>query len=300
VARVESRLPALLPAAHDEPRRVHEAMRYAALAPGKRIRPALTLATAEIFDAASPAILDLACAVELVHACSLVLDDLPSMDDAKLRRGRRTAHLEFGEDVAILAAFALLNRGYELVAEAAHGLAITRYTTADLLHHLTRSVSTAGLIGGQALDLRLGAEDPASATLADLESIHSRKTGALFVAAAELGAMAADARRKDLEAIASFAKNLGLAFQIEDDLVDATLTSAESGKDEHQDASRANFVALLGLDGAAALADELLDFATASLAPFGRRAEPLRSLAELVRDYGRPARLKRHAAPRGH
>jgi len=290
VARVESRLAELLPPADAEPVRVHEAMRYAALAPGKRIRPALTLATAAIFDVSSAPVLDLACAVELVHACSLVLDDLPSMDDAKLRRGRPATHLEFGEDVAILAAFALLNRGYELVAEAAHDLALARAGAADLVHRLTRAVSTSGLIGGQALDL---AGNPATATLADLESIHSRKTGALFVAAAELGALAADARRKDLEAIASFAKNLGLAFQIEDDLVDATLTSAESGKDERQDAGRANFVALLGIDGAAALADELLDFAESSLAPFGRRADPLRSLAETVRDYGRPARLRR-------
>jgi geranylgeranyl diphosphate synthase type II len=265
-------------------------MRYAALAPGKRIRPTLTLATAAMFGAESDAVLDLACAVELVHACSLVLDDLPSMDDAALRRGRRTTHLEFGEDIAILAAFALLDRGYELVAEAAQELRLSRYSTSDLMHHLTSAVGTAGLIGGQALDL---AGRPGSATLADLESIHSRKTGALFVAAAELGAMAADARRKELEAIASFAKNLGLAFQIEDDLVDATATSAESGKDEHQDAGRANFVALLGIDGAAALADELLDFAEASLAPFGRKADALRGLAERVRDYGRPARLRR-------
>jgi geranylgeranyl diphosphate synthase, type II len=269
-------------------------MRYAALAPGKRIRPTLTLATAEMFGADGDPALDLACAVELVHACSLVLDDLPSMDDAKLRRGRRTTHLEFGEDIAILAAFALLDRGYELVAEAAEALRLARYSASDLVHHLTRSVGTAGLVGGQALDL---AGRPGSATLADLESIHSKKTGALFVAAAELGAMCGDAKRKDLEAIASFAKNLGLAFQIEDDLVDATATSAESGKDERQDTNRATFVGLLGIDGAAALADELLDFAEASLAPFGRRAEPLRGLAERVRDYGRPLRLRRAANP---
>jgi geranylgeranyl diphosphate synthase type II len=274
-------------------------MRYAALAPGKRLRPILTLATAGMFGSDDDAVLDVACAVELVHACSLVLDDLPSMDDAKLRRGRRTTHLEFGEDTAILAAFALLNRGYSLVAEAALRLAPSRYSTSDLLHHLTAAVGTAGLVGGQALDLATGrgasgrGADPRSASLSDLESIHSRKTGSLFVAAAELGAMSADARRKDLEAIASFAKNLGLAFQIEDDLVDATATSAESGKDERQDVDRANFVALLGIDGAAALADELLDFADASLAPFGRKADPLRSLAATVRDYGRPQRLRR-------
>lgn len=270
-------------------------MRYAVLAPGKRIRPALTLATAGMFGNESAAALDLACAVELVHACSLVLDDLPSMDDARLRRGRRTTHLEFGEDIAILAAFALLNRGYALVAEATQVLRLTRYDAADLMHHLAQAIGTSGLVGGQALDL---AGRTGSATLADLESIHSRKTGALFVAAAELGAMSADARRKDLEAIGSFAKNLGLAFQIEDDLIDATATSAESGKDEHQDRGRATFVGLLGLEGAAALADELLDFAEATLAQFGKRATTLLALSELVREYGRPRRSVRLAASR--
>ena len=259
-------------------------MRYAATSPGKRVRPVLTLATAEMFGATGDAVLDLACGIELVHACSLVLDDLPAMDDARLRRGRRTTHLEFGEDVAILAAFALLNRGYALVAEASRRLPLSRYHAEDLLHHLAAAIGSEGLIGGQALDLRGSAK---ALSLAELEAIHSRKTGALFVAAAELGAMSGDARRKELEAIGSFAKNLGLAFQIEDDLVDATATSEQSGKDAQQDRGKATFVALLGIDGARALADELLTFAEASLAPFGRRADGLKAIGELVRDYGR-------------
>lgn len=277
-------MPALLPAADLRPAAVHGAMRAAVLSPGKRVRPMLALAAAEMLGGESDDALDLACAVELVHCCSLVLDDLPAMDDAQLRRGRPTLHREFGEDVALLAAFALLNRGYALVAEASQRLRLSRYSPEELLHHLAQAIGTEGLIGGQALDLASGA---ASLSLADLEYIHSHKTGALFVAAAELGAMAVDARRRDLEAIGAFAKNLGLAFQIEDDLLDVLATSAETGKDSGQDAAKATFVKLLGVDGARSLADELLEFALASVAPFGRKAEVLCALVELVRRHGR-------------
>jgi geranylgeranyl diphosphate synthase type II len=262
-------------------------VRYAALGAGKRVRPVLALAVAELFGAPeSDAALDVACAVELVHASSLVLDDLPSMDDAQLRRGRPTVHRAFGEDVAILAAFALLNHAFALVAEAASRLAPRRYTPAEMVHQLAAAVGTRGLIGGQALDLR---SDPAAIDLERLEYIHSHKTGALFLAAAELGAMAADARRRDLEAVARYAKNVGLAFQIEDDLLDALASTAETGKDAKQDLGKATFVGLLGVDGARALADELLAFAIDSLTPFGAKAEPLRALAEQVAAPGRRA-----------
>ncbi len=275
-------MPALLPAEGLRPENVHRAMGYAVLSPGKRIRPMLALATAEMLGGDSEEALDLACAVELVHCCSLVLDDLPAMDDAGLRRGRPTLHLEFGEDVALLAAFALLNRGYALVAEASQRLHLSRYGPEDLLHQLAQAIGTAGLIGGQALDLASGQVPTA---LSGLEYIHSHKTGALFLAAAELGAMAADARRRDFEAIGAFAKNLGLAYQIEDDLLDVLATSAETGKDAGQDGDRATFVKLLGVEGARALAEELLEFALVSVAPFGRRADVLRTLVELVRGH---------------
>ena len=280
---MEARLPVLLPSNDLRPEQVHRAMRYAVLSPGKRIRPMLALAAAEMLGGKPEDALDLACAVEFVHCCSLVLDDLPSMDDAQLRRGRPTLHREFGEDVALLAAFALLNRGYALVAEASQRLNLSRYSPEELLHQLAQAIGTEGLIGGQALDLESGAGSPA---LTELEYIHSHKTGALFLAAAELGAMAVDARRRDLEAIGAFAKNLGLAFQIEDDLLDVLATSAETGKDAGQDASKATFVKLLGVAGARSLADELLEFALASVAPFGRKAEVLRALVDFVREHG--------------
>jgi geranylgeranyl diphosphate synthase type II len=258
-------------------------MEYALTGRGKRVRPVLTLAVAEIFGRSSPPVLDLACAVEMVHACSLVLDDLPSMDDAGLRRGRPTTHRVFGEAVAILAALALLNRAYALAAESAQRLALARYTSEDMIHHLAAAIGSHGLIGGQALDLL---SRPEELDLDRLEYIHSHKTGALFMAAAELGAMAADARRKDLEVVARYAKNLGLAFQISDDLLDVLATPEETGKDAGQDAAKVTFVKLLGVEGAQTLADELLGFAAASLEPLGRKADPLRELAAFVRTRG--------------
>lgn len=283
-ARVDAHLPELLPAATERPVEVCEAMHYALTGRGKRLRPALTLAVGEMFGRPGPAVLDLACAVEMVHACSLIFDDLPAMDDAALRRGRPTVHRAFGEDVAQLAGLALLSRAYAVVAEAGQRLALVRYTVEDMVHHLAAAIGTGGLIGGQALDLRA---TPGEVDLATLEYIHSHKTGALFIAAGELGAMAVDARRRELELITRYAKNLGLAFQISDDLLDVLASTEETGKDSHQDDDKATFVKLLGVDGARTLAGELLSFAVASLEPLGRRARVLHELAEFVRRRGR-------------
>jgi geranylgeranyl pyrophosphate synthase len=283
-ALVDRRLPQLLPPADQRPQAVHTAMHYALTGAGKRVRPVLTLAVAELFGARRDTVLDLACAVEMVHACSLVLDDLPSMDDAGLRRGRATVHLAFGENVALLAALALLNRAYALVAESAHRLSLKRYTSEDMVHHLAAAIGSEGLIGGQALDLLAA---PGDLDLDLLEYVHSHKTGALFMAAGELGAMAADARRRDLEVVARYAKNLGLAFQISDDLLDVLGTSASTGKDVQQDAVKVTFVKLLGVAGAEELAAELLRFAVDSLAPLGRKGDPLRALAHFVQHRSR-------------
>jgi geranylgeranyl diphosphate synthase type II len=284
VERIDRRLPELLPSTRERPVEIHEAMHYAATGSGKRVRPVLTLVVAEMFGERSPWVLDVACAIEMVHACSLVLDDLPSMDDASLRRGRPTVHRKFGENVALLASLALLNRGYALVAESAQHLALRRYTAEDMVHHLAAAIGSEGLIGGQALDLLSRPED---LDLHLLEYIHSHKTGALFMAAGELGAMAADAKRRDLEIVARYAKNLGLAFQIADDLLDVLSTPEETGKDGGKDEGKVTFVKLLGVPGARALADELLGFAIDSLAPLGKKAEPLRQLAGFVQHRSR-------------
>jgi geranylgeranyl pyrophosphate synthase len=283
VERVEARLPSLLPDPGAPPSAVHEAMRYAAIGSGKRLRPVVTMLVADLLGARArdrETILDLACAVELVHASSLILDDLPSMDDAAMRRGRPCTHKVFGEATALLASFALLNRAFQLVAETAERLRLSRYTPADLTHHLASAVGSEGLIGGQALDL--AGTGAASVDLAELERIHSRKTGALFALAAELGAMAADARRRELEMIASYAKNLGLAYQIVDDLLDVEGDEAEAGKALGRDAAKVTFVRLIGVEGSKALAAELLEAAVRSLEPLGRKREPLVVLAEYV------------------
>ncbi|HEV7672255.1 MAG TPA: polyprenyl synthetase family protein [Thermoanaerobaculia bacterium] len=283
--RVELRLPELLPPADQRPEAVHQAMRYALTSPGKRLRPILTLVVAELFGSGSERsgrstrVLDIACGIEMVHACSLILDDLPAMDDAGVRRGRPTVHRAFGEAVALLAALALLNRAYALVAEAAHHLPLQRYTAEDMIHHLAAAIGSHGLIGGQALDL---ASLPEELDLERLEYIHSHKTGALFMAAGELGAMAADAKRRELELVARYAKNLGLAFQISDDLLDVLSTPEEAGKDVGQDTNKVTFVKRLGVAGAQTLEAELLGFAVASLEPLGKKAEPLREIARFV------------------
>ncbi len=281
---VQERLVHLVPPPTERPESVHRAMGYALTSPGKRLRPVLTLVVAEIFGAGPRKILDIACAVEMVHASSLILDDLPCMDDASLRRGRETTHRVFGEAVALLASFGLLNRAFAIVAERGQELKLRRYGTEDMVHHLAAAIGSEGLIGGQALDLE---SRPEALDLELLEYIHSHKTGALFLAAGELGAMAADARRRDLEVISRFAKNLGLAFQISDDLLDVLATKEETGKDSGQDEAKITFVKLLGVEGAQALAVELLDFAIDSLEPLGRKADALRDIALFVRHRGR-------------
>jgi geranylgeranyl pyrophosphate synthase len=214
--------------------------------------------------------------VELVHTASLILDDLPSMDDARQRRGRPACHLVFGEATATLTAFALINRAYEVLAED-EGLAAD--TRARLARELSRAVGLEGMIAGQAADL---AFTERAMDFRTLEFIHSRKTGALFTCCAALGAEAAGAAPGEREALVAYAKNLGLAFQIVDDLIDVTGRAAEAGKDVRQDAKKTTFVSFAGVEGARQIAQELVATSVEALAPFGPRAEPLRELARYV------------------
>jgi len=260
---------------------LHEAMRYTLLLPGKRLRGILTLSVADLFRGRSEGALAFACAVEIVHAASLILDDLPSMDDATLRRGKPALHKVVGEANAILAAVSLLNAAYAAILEAPGTSDRTRAEGAALL---TRAIGADGLIGGQVQDL---AGTGQRLDLEALEWTHSHKTGALFLAAAELGALAAGARSAPREAVLRYAKNLGLAFQITDDLLDYSGDPATTGKDAGQDRERTTFVNLCGIEGARRLVDDLVDASTGALARFGRRGETLRALAELVRTRDR-------------
>src|SRR5262245_37688224 len=256
-------------------------MSDAVLSPGKRLRPIATLAAADLARAPRAAAMPVAVAVELVHAASLVLDDLPSMDDARRRRGRPALHLVHGVATAELAAVALIARAFELASSAP---ATTARTRSRVVEELSRAIGAEGCCAGQAADL---AADPSGLTLEDLEAIHSRKTGALFVAAVRGGALAGGAGEETLEALTLFARNLGLAFQITDDLLDLTGSPQRMGKDTHRDAHRANFATLFGEPSSRRLVEELLEASVAALAPLGRKAAVLADLARVVRDRQR-------------
>ncbi len=253
---------------------VERSMTYTALAPSKRVRPVLTLLSAELCGGTAAGALRVACAIELIHAASLILDDLPSMDNAPLRRGRRANHLEFGEAVAILAAFGLLNLAFGAIARG-HEPALA----ARLAGLISDAVGSGGLIAGQAADLL--ATD-AEIDFAMLERIHRGKTGALFSAAATAGGLTAGASADAIASLAAFAKNLGLAFQIIDDLLDVTGDPRETGKAVRADAKKTTFVSFSGIAGARQLAAELCETADRALAPFGRRADRLRQLSAFV------------------
>ena len=256
---------------------VEAAVETSLFAPAKRLRPILSLLVAEVLKGNPEAVLPAACAIEMVHTASLILDDLPSMDDARTRRGRPTCHVAHGEATAILAAFALMNRAFEVLAEGWDG-GPDAAARGEIARELARAVGLDGMIAGQSVDL-LMTDRPID--FPTLEFIHSRKTGALFMASAALGAMAARARPGEVAAVVAYAKNLGLAFQVVDDLIDVT-GGAEAGKDVGKDLKKTTFVSFSGVEGASTLAQELIAASQAALQAFGSRAEPLRALARYV------------------
>jgi geranylgeranyl diphosphate synthase type II len=268
-------------------RRLHEAGRSpqvaaavddSLFAPAKRLRPILSLMVAEVLRAQPEPVLPAACAIEMVHTASLILDDLPAMDDAALRRGRPACHVTHGQANAILAAFALLNRAFEILAVGWPG-APEAATRATIARQLAGAVGTDGMIAGQASDLAM---TDAPMDFATLEFIHSRKTGALFIASAELGALAAGAAERERAAVVTYAKNLGLAFQIVDDLIDVTGAVRDAGKDVGKDLKKTTFVSFCGVAGALQLAEELIAASRDALAGLGPRAQALHDLARFV------------------
>jgi geranylgeranyl diphosphate synthase type II len=260
---------------------VAAAIEHSLFAPAKRLRPILSLLVADVLRGDVEQVLPPACAIEMVHTASLILDDLPCMDDATSRRGRPACHVVHGEATAILAAFALQNRAFAILAEGWPG-GPGAETRAAVARDLSLAVGLEGMIAGQAQDL---AGTDRIIDFPTLEFIHSRKTGALFTAAAALGALAA--RPGERAAIISYAKNLGLAFQIVDDLIDVGGAEAEAGKDVGKDLKKSTFVSFSGVEGARDLARELIAAAQEALAGFGPRAQPLRDLARYVVTRGR-------------
>lgn len=262
-AAVDRRLAELAPPVGSAPDRLVEAVRYALLAPGKRFRPMVTLLAAAELGAPEGAALDVGCAFEMIHAASLILDDLPSMDDAGLRRGLPTIHRAFDEATAILAGVGLLNQAYAVIAADQSLPAALRI---ELAGRAAQAVGFSGLIAGQARDLfdRDQLRDPTA-----LERLNHEKTGVLIVAAAQGGALVAGAPPAVVEAMGVFARHIGLAFQIRDDLIDAQDPIEAAGKDVGKDAAMATLVSTLGPAGARQLMEAHLAKASGALAQAG-------------------------------
>ena len=276
---VNRTLDRLVPSVDGSERRVVEAMRYALMGGGKRIRPFLVLNSARLFDVPEVGALRTAAAIEMIHSYSLVHDDLPAMDNADLRRGRPSAHRQFDEATAILAGDGLLTQAFEVLAdEETHASPSVR---ANLVLALARAAGAAGMVGGQMIDLE------AQHTKLDLEAItrlQRMKTGAIIGFSCEAGAILAEAPAKARAALQLYAEDLGLAFQIADDLLDVESSAAVTGKPVGQDqvAGKATFVAVLGVDEARRRAKVISDRAASHLEMFGKPADLLREMAQFV------------------
>jgi farnesyl diphosphate synthase len=279
-ARMEGALSRLLPAAQVAPARLHEAMRYAALEGGKRVRPLLAFAAGELTQAAPEKLEIAAAAVELIHAYSLVHDDLPCMDDDVLRRGKPTVHVEYDEATALLVGDALQTLAFQLLAE--HRLAPDAARQLEMVKLLAHAAGSRGMAGGQQIDLESTGK---TLTLPELEFMHIHKTGALIRAAVLLGAACGDPIGESERAkLDHYAKALGLAFQVVDDLLDAEASTATLGKTAGKDSrqGKSTYVSLLGTHRTRELAQELRADAQTALDGLGSRARRLSSLADFV------------------
>ena len=269
-----------LMALHDDPEsRLIEAMRYATLNGGKRIRPFMVMSGAALFNVDERCALRVAAAIEMVHSYSLVHDDLPAMDDDDLRRGKPTCHIRYGEATAILAGDALLTRAFEVLADDnTHADSTVRI---NLVAALASSSGVDGMVGGQMLDLMAESQE---LKMAEITRLQQKKTGALIAFSCEAGAILGKAPKTSRHALHAYAHDLGLAFQIIDDLLDVEGDVLEVGKQtgKDQDAGKETFVSLMGAERARGQADMLSDQAVQHLEMFDEKADPLRRLARFV------------------
>lgn len=268
-ALIEQALQEWLPSSHDEPKLVHEAMRYAVLSGGKRLRPVLTLAVSDVAGRPVGDTLNAACSIELVHAASLVLDDLPSMDNARLRRGVPCTHVRYGEATAILSAMGLVALAFDLLTRSR---AASSESSCKAVRELASAIGSKGIISGQYVDLTLKANPT---TLARIESIYREKAAALFIASVRIPAALLGMNEEETRALTEFAQNLGLAFQICDDLLDAHQAPEDTGRQTH--------ATYLGVDGARSRIENLTTLAGQALVPFADRAAVLLLFAEYVK-----------------
>lgn len=275
-AQVETALDDWVPTG--EPETIYDAMRYSLLAGGKRLRPILCLASCELLDGTVEWAMPTACALEMIHTMSLIHDDLPAMDNDDLRRGRPTNHKVFGEDIAILAGDGLLALAFQVIAQKSP---VQPERVLAVIGQVGWAASASGLVGGQVMDLQSeGKQIP----LATLQTLHTKKTGALLEASVISGGILAGASPGQLERLHCYARKIGLAFQIVDDVLDITGSSEKIGKTIGKDVAvqKATYPSLLGLPESQALADRLIAEAKTALQPFGSKAAALLALADFI------------------
>ncbi len=275
---VNRALDSFLPKESVKPATIHKAMRYSIFAGGKRMRPALTLAAAEACGGTDAAAMPLACAVECVHTYSLIHDDLPAMDNDDFRRGKPTNHKVFGEGIAVLAGDALLTQAFEIAAKAKGW---PRYSHQDLILEVAKASGSLQLIAGQVADLE-GEGKKISA--GELKYIHERKTSALLCCSVRLGGMSANCSAAQLKALTDFGYNVGLAFQIIDDILDITQTSEQLGKTAGKDtkAQKATYPSIVGMEESRRIAQRLTNKAFGALKVFRGKADALEALATFL------------------
>lgn len=277
-ALVEAALDRSIPVVY--PEKIYEAMRYSLMAGGKRLRPILCLATCELVGGTIEMAMPTACALEMIHTMSLIHDDLPAMDNDDYRRGKLTNHKVYGEDIAILAGDGLLAYSFEHVAEMTKGVPADRLL--KVMAMLGRAVGAAGLVGGQVVDL--DCEGNPNVSLETLNFIHNHKTAALLEASVVSGAVLAGGSESQLQQLSRYAQNIGLAFQIVDDILDITATQEELGKTAGKDlqAQKATYPSIWGLEESRQQAQALIVAAKAELETFAPHAAPLNALADYI------------------
>lgn len=271
----------LLPQSTQSPKVLHESMRYSVFAGGKRLRPILAVAAYEVAGQTGDAILPLACALELIHTYSLIHDDLPCMDDDDLRRGVPTNHKVYGDGLAVLAGDALLTMAFEIISSEGSGVEVPALVSKKIAYCVARAAGSLGMVGGQVMDIEGFSRDR---QLKTLETTCLMKTGQLIVASLETGALLAEADTAISKALSQYGINLGLAFQVTDDILNVTGDAKVMGKSVKSDAShdKVTFPELLGVDGSNAYARERIQEAKSALSGLGQPAWFLREMADYV------------------
>jgi geranylgeranyl diphosphate synthase type II len=282
-AAVDRYLDGYLPSEDTYPESIHRAMRYSLFAGGKRLRPILTLASAEAVGGSKADAMPAAGAIEMIHTYSLIHDDLPAMDDDSLRRGKPTSHVVFGEAIAILAGDGLLTQAFHLLASAAVHDPSQAERRLRAISVLGDAAGVNGMVGGQVVDIE---SEGTAAGVEILDYIHEHKTGALIRAAAEIGALLGGGEENDIDRLARYGRHVGLAFQIVDDILDVEGEAADLGKSAGKDekAGKVTYPRIHGLEAARRRARKLADEAVALVVPYGESGEPLAGLARRIVD----------------